>query len=246
MSERRTGLPERIRHEAHERVARPLNRRAFLAAGVASAIGVAAVSARPAAAASTGLTVYRLSADWGYPAGPKGKTRCACKACFRRADSAYFTTRAAAIDGRIHPCCVCQPYRTTIAGMSSAALFAGENSADIRDPRVAAVFAAVPTSGPAGEPNVPGSEDPAVAGVDGLDPPGVTSPSLLDPSGLPSAAMGFARTGSTLRLPLIGAALTAVGGALIAFRSRGMSAEQQRVLIPSRIDTKIDNQGDPS
>ena len=161
--------------------------------------------------------MYRLSADWGYPVGPKGKTRCACKACFRRADSAYFTTKAAAIEGRIHPCCVCQPYRTTIAGIPSTALFAGESSADIRDPRVAAVFAAVPTGVPAGESPTTGSSDPF-----GLDPASTPTSSHAEAgSSLPAAAMGFARTGSTMRLPLIGAALTAVGGALIAFRSRG-------------------------
>jgi hypothetical protein len=207
VSERRAGLPERIRHDVQTRVARPLNRRAFLAAGVASAIGVATVGGRPAGAVA-GVTVFRLRADWGYPVGPKGKTRCACKACFRRADSAYFTTKGAAIAGRIHPCCLCQPYRTTVAGIPSGALFAGQVSADVRDPRVAAVFAAAPMAEPFGEPPTSGSADG--------DP--------LDPSPRSPSADGFARTGSTLRLPMIGAAMVAAGGALMAFRSRRTTA----------------------
>ena len=117
-----------------------VDRRAFFAIGAASVVGASALGARPADAATSELVVYRLDADWGYPVAPKGKTRCGCRACYRRAASAYFTTEAAAIVGRIHPCCVCQPYRTTIVGVTADELFRDGDAADRRDARVAALL----------------------------------------------------------------------------------------------------------
>jgi hypothetical protein len=192
VNHRATGLPERIRQTAGAHVSRPLNRRSFLAAGVVAAVGLAVVDAPTAGAADTDLVVYRLNPDWGYPVGPKGKTRCGCRACFRRAENAYFDSEDAAIAGRIHPCCVCQVYRTTVAGVGRDALFAGGDTADRRDKRVAAVFAA------SGAP-------PAAIGA-------------ADP--VASAVTGFARTGISLRFAAVGAAFVGAGGALISFRNR--------------------------
>lgn len=221
MGERRTGLPERIRHDIARHGARPLDRRGFLAAGVVSAAALAVVRADAAGAATdpaAGITVWRLNADWGYPIGPKGKTRCACNACVRRAENGYFQTKTAAIDGRIHPCCVCQPYKTTIPNVSRADLFNGESSADLRDERVAAVIA--DGNGPAADPIA------GPIGPDGLPISRAGGRTAMNPSSVPSAAAvsGFARTGSTLKLPAIGAAMVAAGGALIAFRNRASTA----------------------
>jgi hypothetical protein len=199
VNHRSAGLPERIRRNAKDQVAKPLNRRAFLATGMVAAVGLAVVNPANAGAADTDLVVYRLNPDWGYPVGPKGKTRCSCRACFRRAENAYFETEAAAIAGRIHPCCVCQVYRSTVAGIPREALFAGADSADRRDERVAAVFASVPTAAPAG------------------DLLGAAAPSA-------TAASGFARTGISMRFAAAGAALVAAGGALITFRNRQSGA----------------------
>jgi hypothetical protein len=201
---------------------------------MASAAALAVVRADAAGAATVpagGITVWRLNADWGYPVGPKNKTRCACNACVRRAENGYFRSKTAAIAGRIHPCCVCQPYKTTIADISSADLFNGESSADLRDARVAAVFGDV--SEPAADPiAVP-------TGVDGLPSDGTAA---TNPSPVPSAAAvsGFARTGSTLKLPAIGAAMVAAGGALIAFRNRGATASA--AVVPDPVSSPTNRQ----
>ena len=132
--------PDPSRRQERVRVTpRHVNRRAFLTVTASSTLGLAVAGSAPAAAAD-GLTVYRLNADWGYPVGPKGKTRCGCRSCHRRAASGYFRTEAAAIAGRVHPCCVCQPYAVTLTDVSGDDLFGDGDSADLRDPRVAAVF----------------------------------------------------------------------------------------------------------
>jgi hypothetical protein len=174
-----------------------LNRRAFLTTGAIATVAVAVAGARPASAADE-LAVYRLSADWGYPVGPNNKTRCTCRACFRRADNAYFATREAALAGRIHPCCVCQPYATTVPGVAGDDLFLGGDSADRRDPRVAAVFQSI---------TVPA--DTTSLGTDAASP-------ASDPAG----SMSFARTGSSLGLAGVGAGALTIGAALLALRSR--------------------------
>ncbi len=184
---------------------RSLNRRGFLTTAAASTVGLVAVGARPAAAA-TGITVYRLNADWGYPVGPKGKTKCACRSCYRRAASGFFRTEAAAIAGRVHPCCVCQTYTTMLTDVSGDDLFQGGDTADLRDPRVAAVL----------------SRTSAV---------GSTVPSAAIPASTGSA--GLPRTGGSSRqLTGVGAALVAVGGALVALRHRGSELRSSLSPIP--------------
>lgn len=185
-------------------MSKQLNRRAFIATGALATAGWAITGPRPAGADTQALTVYRLSADWGFPIGPKGKTRCACRSCFRRAENGYFLTEAAALAGRVHPCCVCQPYTTTLEGVSSEELFLNGQSADRRDPRVSAVLAgaAVTTNASA-------------------------APTTGDPSR--AAAAGFARTGTSLRLANIGACVLAAGGALLLFRNRGSTAPHPQI-----------------
>jgi hypothetical protein len=196
-------------------MSQPLNRRAFLATGAIATAGFALVGARPAGAA-TGVTVYRLSSDWGYPVGPKHKTRCVCRSCRRRAKNAYFRTREAAIDGRVHPCCVCQPYRSTVTAQEASQLFAGTDSADRRDPRVEAMFDGVtfPTPDPIGSVLGLGSTGTNPTGGSGQPTVGTSGPAAS------GGAMGFARTGTNLRLAGIGAGLLAIGGALVALRTR--------------------------
>lgn len=196
-----------------------LDRRAFLAVGALSTTGLAlAHGASRAGAADPDAEVWRLSSDWGYPVGPKGKTSCSCRACHRRADSAYFTSEAAALAGRIHVCCVCQPYRTTVAGVDPADLFAGDDSADSRDVRVAAVLTAagVPVGTPSAEPaRTPGSS----------------------PAGAPAAARrdALATTGTDgRRLAGVGAALVALGGAFVAFRERQAPPRRAAVTASGR------------
>jgi hypothetical protein len=184
-------------------MSKPLNRRAFLATGAVAAAGLAIAAPRPAGAA-TELTVYRLRADWGYPVGPKDKTRCTCRSCFRRAENAYFLTLDAAIAGRVHPCCLCQPYQTTVPGVSRYELFLDEQSADRRDPRVAAALDHATTAPP----------DPLAALI-GADPE--------RPASGATPAMSFARTGTTLGLAGVGAGVVSIGAALVAFRNRRTS-----------------------
>lgn len=83
----------------------------FVGLGVGSSVGAFAI---PAAAAPSGTTagtatLWRLSADWGYPAGPKGRTRCKGRACHLHAANKIYATQAEALAGRLHICCVAQP-----------------------------------------------------------------------------------------------------------------------------------------
>ena len=188
---------------------RSLNRRVFLTATAASTVGLVALGARPAAAA-TGITVWRLDADWGYPVGPKAKTKCACRSCSRRAASAFFATEAAAIAGRVHPCCVCQPYTTTLTDVSPHDLFQGGDTADLRDPRVAAVLSR------------------RSAG----DPPAAI------PASASAGRAGLPRTGGSSReLTGVGAALVAGGGALVALRHR--DSEPRPSLSPVPVNDPV-------
>ena len=70
VSDDRTSSSSELTRRAISRVG--LNRRVFVAVGLASAIGATFVGARPAAADAETI-VYRLNADWGCPVGPKGR-----------------------------------------------------------------------------------------------------------------------------------------------------------------------------
>lgn len=92
------------------------SRRKFILVGlgVGSAVGTLSSGASASPTAARGalddtVTLWRLSADWGYPAGPKGKTRCKGQACHSHAANKIYETEAAALAGRLHVCCVAQP-----------------------------------------------------------------------------------------------------------------------------------------
>lgn len=89
-----------------------ISRRRFVlfGLGVGSTVGAFAVPAGAAATPSpTTATLWRLSADWGYPAGPKGRTRCKGRACHLHAANKIYATEADALAGRLHICCMAQP-----------------------------------------------------------------------------------------------------------------------------------------
>ena len=110
---------------------------AIAGGGFATLVGVAP----PAGAADT-VTLWRLNASWGYPVGPKGKTRCTCRACHLHAENKIFRTSDAAVAARIHPCCLCQPESFVVPAGCVTALFAS-SSGDATDRRYEGVAAAL-------------------------------------------------------------------------------------------------------
>jgi len=89
-----------------------ISRRRFVLVGlgIGSTAGAFAVPAGAVATPSpTTATLWRLSADWGYPAGPKGRTRCRGRACHLHAANKIYATETDALAGRLHICCVAQP-----------------------------------------------------------------------------------------------------------------------------------------
>ena len=141
-------------------------------------IGGLAVVALPLGAHAAGATVatttiWRLNAEWGYPAGPKHWTRCRCSTCHSHAANKVYRTRAAAIAGRLHPCCVCQTESITTTVASAATLFAfvrpgNPDSVDLRWPGVQATFDGIEViPDPSGDPSTPDA-----GGSSGDDPPG--------------------------------------------------------------------------
>lgn len=70
------------------------------------------------------VTLWRLNSRWGYPAGDKKKTSCECSACHRHSANKIFFTQEAAISGRAHPCCVCQPESFTVTTTAASQLLA--------------------------------------------------------------------------------------------------------------------------
>ncbi len=128
-------------------MSRTTSRRFFLlTAGSSSAAAVGfATFPGPVGAQTATTTLWRLNANWGYPAGPKSRTSCTCKACHSHAANKLFFSQDEAIAGRVHPCCVCQPEALQVAPEALEALkkIAGtEPSVDRRDPQVASVMGA--------------------------------------------------------------------------------------------------------
>ena len=134
-----------------------IGRRRFLTA-VAAVMGggvmTLVVGAEGARAAET-VTLWRLNANWGYPVGPKNKTHCDCNACQVHAANKIYLTAAAALAGRIHVCCVCQPESFVVSASCAAALFASSSSLEMTDRRypgvgvaLASCFASPPPPSP--------------------------------------------------------------------------------------------------
>ena len=220
-----------------------LGRRRFLALSFGSSatalLGTAAVSS---AAPNDPVSVWRLSANWGYAVPPKGRTRCKCSACHSHAANRVFSTSGAALADRIHPCCVCQPFSISISQQGFDSLFSSTTSIDLRDPGVRAAFEtavndliAAPTTVPTTAPtSVPAATPPTTVAPPSIvgpsptvaeQPVATTDDARSDQS--PSAGSGAAApsTGSQGLLPttgsdtsslLIAAALLTAAGAAIA------------------------------
>ncbi len=118
------------------------DRRRFLLLGAGGAAAAIAGGGSAGAADPEFATVWRLSADWGYPVPPKSRTRCLCSACRAHAANKIYLSRDEAIAGRIHPCCVCQPYSIQLLTTDVAALAAltTAGSADLRTGPVRTAF----------------------------------------------------------------------------------------------------------
>jgi hypothetical protein len=163
-----------------------VGRRRFLLLGIGG--GAAALIGGTAAQASadspTVAPVWRLSANWGYAVPPKNRTRCSCQACHSHAANKVFTTKAVALAGRIHPCCVCQPYSIDVLAADAVAIFAGGDTIDLRDDDARARFEAAmvrslpPVPGPVADPVVP----PAPS-----TPPTPSTPAAVPPVLVPAA-----------------------------------------------------------
>jgi hypothetical protein len=175
-----------------------LDRRRFLqlglGGGVITLMGFAGFQ-RSAHAVDT-VDVWRLNAEWGYAVPPNGRTRCRCTACHAHAASKVFTTQAAAIAGRIHLCCVCQPESLRLLPDDVAALFPGSTTViDLRhgtngedfEAAVARATAAAPgppPTGPLPPTDPPTTEPPPTA------PPTTTTttqPGVAAPTPPPTA-----------------------------------------------------------
>jgi hypothetical protein len=97
--------------------------------GAATLLGTSVAAADDTAVVS----VWRLSADWGYAVPPKARTHCRCSACYAHAANAVYASRADALAARIHPCCVCQPYAIELLAADANALFpSGTSHVDLR------------------------------------------------------------------------------------------------------------------
>ncbi|CAN0504260.1 unnamed protein product, partial [Phaeothamnion confervicola] len=127
-------------------------------------------------------TVWRLSADWGYPVPPKSRTRCLCSACRAHAANKIYLSRDEAIAGRIHPCCVCQPYSiqllTTDVAVLAALTTAG--SADLRRGPVRTAFEGAVAR--AQEPPPPPPPPPIEAEAPTTTAPTTTAPTTTAPT----------------------------------------------------------------
>ncbi len=118
---------------------------------------VTLVAGAEGARAAETVTLWRLNANWGYPVGPKNKTHCDCNACQVHAANKIYLTSDAAIAGRIHLCCVCQPESFVVPASCVGALFASSSSTEVTDRRysgvgvaLASCFAAPPPSSGSG------------------------------------------------------------------------------------------------
>jgi len=157
-----------------------IGRRRFLALGAAGGAAAVLGTAQSVAAAPITIQVWRLNANWGYAVPPKGWTRCHCSACHNHAANKVYLTRDAAIDGRIHLCCVCQPVAIDLLAGDVPTLFDTDVVIDLRRPGVRDAFEAAvanvtsPTATPIAAPTSGTS-----AGVDQLPVTGMPIANLI-------------------------------------------------------------------
>ncbi len=121
-------------------------RRGFIAtvATAAAAVGLhraaGATEAFAAGSSTNKALVWRLDSHWGYAVGARNRTHCKCRACIGHATNKVFATQSAALAGRIHTYCECQPRAVQITASSYDALFQGANVVDLRHAGVAALY----------------------------------------------------------------------------------------------------------
>ena len=178
-----------------------------------------------AAATTSTTTIWRLNAEWGYPAGPKNWTRCRCSTCHSHAANKVYRTEAAAIAGRLHPCCVCQTESITTSGAGAAALFAfarpaDPDSVDLRWAGVSDAFATIDTVDDSPDPGTARSGDGS-AGSTGA----AGSPAARPGRAVPVQGSTLPRTGSDLGELTVWGALLAAAGSALWFRARESHAE---------------------
>lgn len=201
-----------------------VGRRRFLLLGLGgtAAALVGAGAAQVSAASPTMVSVWRLSADWGYAVPPKSRTRCRCAACRNHAANKIFATKALALAGRIHPCCVCQPYSVDILAGDSDALFASSpaGTVDLRSDGSRSLFeaAVVRSLAPVPDPAAPAA--PAPASPPPASAPATPSQAVPAPDPAPSPVSELARdsSGSEGSLPVTGSdseTLLAAAGVLV-------------------------------
>jgi len=169
-----------------------IGRRRFLTA-VAAVMGggvVTLVAGAEGARAAETVTLWRLNANWGYPVGPKDKTHCDCNACQVHAANKIYLTAAAALAGRIHVCCVCQPESFVVSSSCAGALFAFSSSTEMTDRRypgvgvaLASCFASPPPSG-SGPSTAPAAAP--TSGATPTTPPSAAAPTTTEPTGVPA------------------------------------------------------------
>jgi hypothetical protein len=94
-----------------------LTRRKLLSTLTGGIVGIVAIGAKSASAAST-VTMWKLNPNWGTPlvsASGVTRTRCRGNACHVAAPNRFFLTQADAIAGRLHVGCMAQPYPVQVA-----------------------------------------------------------------------------------------------------------------------------------
>lgn len=169
---------------------RHTSRRTFLWSAGAAAAGGCVLLGSVADAAAT-VTLWRLDADWGHPVGPKQVTACRCAACHHHAANKVYFSEQSAIDGRIHPCCVCQPSSFTVPAATGDALLvlsADGASVDRRHDGVADALAAGAVPAPSGTPTAPTTP---------TTPTTPTAPPAPDEASSPSGSAGGESSSST-------------------------------------------------
>ncbi len=167
-----------------------VGRRRFLLLGIGgSAAALVGGTALPAAAASsTTVSVWRLSADWGYRIPPRYRTRCRCTACRSHAANKVFQSKAAALANRSHPGCACQPYSIDLLASDSATLFASSSAGSIdlrdRDTRRRFEAAVLRSLAPVPDPPTRAMGTPPVPAKVAADPPkpAAASAAMASPS----------------------------------------------------------------
>lgn len=210
-----------------------VGRRRFLLLGIggSAAALIGGTAAQASADSPTLVPVWRLSANWGYAVPPKNRTRCKCQACQSHAANKVFATKAVALAGRIHPCCVCQPYSIDVLAADAAAIFAGGDTIDLRDDDARARFEAAmvrslpPVPGPVADPVVtPVPSTPPTPSTPAVVPPALVPAARNTPTPIEPNSPGTAAATRPVTLPVTGANHTTMLAAATVLVAAGVAA----------------------